>query len=68
VEALRARGCARVAVSSYFLAPGRLHDIAVASALSAGALSPVAPPLGASLDVARLVMSRIGAFGRLRAA
>jgi sirohydrochlorin ferrochelatase len=68
VAALRARGCSRIAVSSYFLAPGKLHDLVVDSALSAGALSPVAPPLGAGLDVARLVMSRIGSFGRLRAA
>jgi sirohydrochlorin ferrochelatase len=60
VAALRARGCTRVAVSSYFLAPGRLHDTVVGSALAAGALEPVAPPLGASLDLARLVMSRIG--------
>ncbi|MEV6930437.1 CbiX/SirB N-terminal domain-containing protein [Dactylosporangium sp. NPDC051485] len=68
VEALRARGCRRIAISSYFLAPGRLHDIAIASALSAGALAPAAPPLGGNLDVARLVMSRIGEFGRVRAA
>ena len=68
VAALRARGCSRIAVSSYFLAPGKLHDLVVDSALSAGALSPVAAPLGDNLDVARLVMSRIGAFGLLRAA
>ncbi|WP_432835427.1 sirohydrochlorin chelatase [Dactylosporangium sp. CA-092794] len=61
VEALRARGCSRIAVSSYFLAPGRLHDHVVSSALLAGALAPVAPPLGSNLDLARLVMSRIGA-------
>ncbi|MEV8514032.1 CbiX/SirB N-terminal domain-containing protein [Dactylosporangium sp. NPDC051484] len=68
VEALRARGCSRIAVSSYFLAPGRLYDTVVDSALAAGALSPVAPPLGGNLDVARLVMSRIGSFGLVRAA
>jgi len=59
VAALRARGCTRIAVSSYFLASGRLYDTVVASALSAGALSPVAPPLGSSPDMARLVMSRV---------
>lgn len=68
VTALRERGCERIAVSSYFLAPGRLHDAVVASALSAGAQSPVAPPLGANLDLARLVMTRIGEFGLVRAA
>jgi sirohydrochlorin ferrochelatase len=68
VDALRARGCARIAISSYFLAPGRLHDLVVGSAHAAGALSPVAPPLGANLDVARLVVSRIGPFGLLQAA
>ncbi|WP_442877547.1 sirohydrochlorin chelatase [Dactylosporangium sp. AC04546] len=60
VSALRSAGCARIAISSYFLAPGRLHDQAVASALSAGALSPASPPLGNNLDMARLVASRIG--------
>lgn len=61
VASLRALGCARIAVASYFLAQGRLHDTVVASALGAGALSPVAPPLGSNLDVARLVVSRIAA-------
>ncbi|WP_327006198.1 cobalamin biosynthesis protein CbiX [Dactylosporangium sp. NBC_01737] len=58
--AVASLGCARVAISSYFLAPGRLHDTAVASAVSAGALSPAAPPLGRALDLARLVVARIG--------
>ncbi|MEU7870692.1 CbiX/SirB N-terminal domain-containing protein [Dactylosporangium sp. NPDC049140] len=68
VAALRARGCERIAVSSYFLAPGKLHDLVVGSALAAGALAPVAAPLCANLDVARLVVARIGAFGLTRAA
>jgi galactokinase len=37
VEHLQALGARRVAVASYFLAPGRLYDIAVESALAAGA-------------------------------
>ncbi|WP_433083682.1 sirohydrochlorin chelatase [Dactylosporangium sp. CA-052675] len=68
VAALRAQGCERIAVSSYFLAPGRLHDLVVGSAVGAGALEPVAAPLCAHVDVARLVMSRIGDFALVRAA
>ncbi|WP_433215197.1 sirohydrochlorin chelatase [Dactylosporangium sp. CS-047395] len=68
VATLRARGCERIAVSSYFLAPGKLHDLVIASAVGAGALEPVAPPLCAHVDVARLVVSRIGDFALLRAA
>lgn len=60
VSALRAQGCAAVVISSYFLATGRLHEAAVASAVSAGALAPAAPPLGRALDLARLVIARIG--------
>lgn len=58
--AVSSLGCSRVAISSYFLAPGRLHDLAVASAVSAGAVSPAAPPLGRARDLARLVVARVG--------
>jgi len=40
----------------------------VASALSAGALEPVAPPLCAHLDIARLVVARLGGSALRRAA
>ncbi|MET7421802.1 CbiX/SirB N-terminal domain-containing protein [Dactylosporangium sp. NPDC005555] len=60
VSALRAQGCTRIAISSYFLATGKLHESAIASAVSAGALEPAAPPLGRALDLARLVVARIG--------
>jgi sirohydrochlorin ferrochelatase len=60
VSALRQQGCSRVAISSYFLATGKLHESAIASAVSAGALTPAAPPLGRALDLARLVVARIG--------
>jgi sirohydrochlorin ferrochelatase len=60
VSSLRSAGCSRIAVAAYFLAPGRLYDTVMASALSAGALSP-APPLGSNLDLARLVVSRVAA-------
>ena len=59
VEALRGQGCARVAVATYFLACGRLYDAAVASARSAGALTPAAAPLGDAMDLARLVLDRV---------
>jgi sirohydrochlorin ferrochelatase len=58
VTALRAAGARRVVMASYFLAPGRLYDAAATSALAAGAVA-VAPPLGAALDVVRLVRRRI---------
>ncbi|MFC5003520.1 sirohydrochlorin chelatase [Dactylosporangium cerinum] len=60
VSALRDQGCSRVAISSYFLATGKLHESAITSAVSAGALEPVAPPLGRALDLARLVVARVG--------
>ncbi len=58
VAALRNEGHARVGVASYFLAPGRLYDMVTASALSAGAVA-VAPPLGASWELARLILERV---------
>ena len=60
VSALRSQGCSQIAISSYFLATGKLHETAVASAVSAGALAPAAPPLGRALDLARLVVARVG--------
>lgn len=43
VSALRARGASRIAVASYFLAPGLLYDRVRADALAAGV--PIAAPL-----------------------
>jgi sirohydrochlorin ferrochelatase len=57
VAALRAQGSARVAVASYFLAPGLLHDRALSMAFSAGAVDASAP-LGAAPELARLVLRR----------
>jgi len=57
VGALRARGARRVAVASYFLACGRLYDLVTGSAVRAGAVA-VAEPLGASWDLARLILER----------
>jgi sirohydrochlorin ferrochelatase len=60
VAALRADGCRRIAVASYFLAPGRLYDMVTSSALSAGAVA-AAPPLGASWHMAQLILDRVTA-------
>lgn len=57
VARVRAQGARRVAVASYFLAPGRLHDLAVASARRGGIVG-VAAPLGDVAEVVDLVLSR----------
>ncbi|WP_203987785.1 sirohydrochlorin chelatase [Virgisporangium aurantiacum] len=57
VARLRAAGARRVAMSAYFLAPGKLYDLAAAGARGAGAVA-VTRPLGASPDLARLVRRR----------
>jgi sirohydrochlorin ferrochelatase len=57
VEALRAAGARRVAVASYFLARGQLYNTVVGSAIDAGAVA-AAEPLGASWDLARLIVDR----------
>lgn len=58
VAALRNEGAQRVAVASYFLAPGRLYDTVTRSASEAGAVA-VAPPLGASWGIAELILSQV---------
>ena len=60
VRALRAAGARRVAVASYFLAPGRLYDAVATSARDAGAVA-VAEPLGDAPDLARVVLARAAA-------
>lgn len=62
VAQLRAAGARRVAVAAYFLAPGRLYDVAARSALDAGAVG-VAAPLGGAWDLAQLVLTRVDAAG-----
>lgn len=66
VAALRARGARRVAVASYFLAPGRLHEAVLADARAAGAIGAAAP-LGASRELVRLVLQRVDAVSPQRA-
>ena len=57
VRMLRERGADRVAVVAYFLACGQLYATVTDSAVQAGAVA-VAEPLGASWDLARLVLDR----------
>jgi sirohydrochlorin ferrochelatase len=57
VAALRGRGATRVAVASYFLAPGRLYDTAARSAQAAGVVG-IAPPLGAAPELVELILAR----------
>jgi hypothetical protein len=51
-----------VAVGSFFLAPGLLPDRAEQTARKAGAVA-VSRPLGASAEIARLVLLRYGVAG-----
>ncbi|HVK22925.1 MAG TPA: sirohydrochlorin chelatase [Actinokineospora sp.] len=55
VAALRARGAKRIAVASWFLAPGLLPDRVIAQA---GPAVRVAAPLGATVEVADLILHR----------
>jgi sirohydrochlorin ferrochelatase len=57
VERVRELGAMRVAAASYFLAPGRLHDVVAASARSAGVMG-VSAPLGAADELVELVLTR----------
>jgi len=60
VARLRAAGARDVAGAAYFLAPGRLYEAAVASALAAGAVG-VAAPLGGAIELAQVVLDRVDA-------
>ena len=62
VTALRHSGARRVAVAGYFLATGKLYDIAVAGAWRAGAVA-VAQPLGAAPELVELVLDRVDSAG-----
>lgn len=55
VRSLRELGCGRVVVAPYFLAPGRLPDRVAVGASEADVLAPV---LGASPEVAQLLLTR----------
>ena len=61
VESLLAAGAKRIAVGSWFLAPGLLPDRVIEQARSAAGAVTVAEPLGADIDVAELVLHRYSA-------
>jgi sirohydrochlorin ferrochelatase len=58
VAALRARGATRLALASWFLAPGLLPDRINAAARAAGPDIVIADPLSADPDVAQLILQR----------
>jgi sirohydrochlorin ferrochelatase len=58
VARLRAAGATRVALATYFLAPGLLYDATVTSAHSAGATA-IAAPLTNAPELAELVTARV---------
>jgi sirohydrochlorin ferrochelatase len=62
VAGLRADGARRVGMAAYFLAPGKLYDIAVRSAQEAGAVV-VAEPMTDAPELVRLVADRVAAAG-----
>ncbi|GAA1831032.1 sirohydrochlorin chelatase [Luedemannella flava] len=57
VDALRRRGATRIVAASYFLAAGKLHDIAAGSARAAGALA-VSGPLADAPELVDLIVKR----------
>ena len=61
VAALRARGARRIAVASWFLAPGRLPDRVATLARAADPAAIVADPLGPDASLADLVLDRYDA-------
>jgi sirohydrochlorin ferrochelatase len=58
IASLRARGATRIAVASWFLAPGRLPDRVHAAARESDPDVLVAGPLGADPGVAELILDR----------
>jgi sirohydrochlorin ferrochelatase len=61
IAALRARGALRIAIGSWFLAPGLLPDRVTRQALATAPDALVAEPLGADPDVADVVLARYAA-------
>lgn len=58
IEQLRARGARRIAVASWFLAPGLLPDRVADQTAATAAGAPVAAPLGVAPELADLVLDR----------
>jgi sirohydrochlorin ferrochelatase len=62
IERLRAGGARRIAVASWFVAPGRLPDRIIAQATDAEPAVTIADPLGAHPELAELVLDRYDAM------
>ena len=58
IASLRARGASRIAVASWFLAPGFLPDRVYNAARAVDPSVVIAEPLGADPDVASLILHR----------
>nr|CEL21217.1 Sirohydrochlorin ferrochelatase [Kibdelosporangium sp. MJ126-NF4]CTQ96217.1 Sirohydrochlorin ferrochelatase (EC 4.99.1.4) [Kibdelosporangium sp. MJ126-NF4] len=58
IASLRERGASRIAVASWFLAPGLLPDRVYGAALAEDPDAVIAEPLGADPDVAELILHR----------
>ena len=67
MAALRARGARRIAVGSWFLAPGLLPDQVASAAVAADPTVTVAAPLGADPSVAEVILDRYAAARRIEA-
>lgn len=67
MAALRAQGARRIAVGSWFLAPGLLPDQVAAAAIAADPTVTVAAPLGADRGVAEVILDRYAAALRIEA-
>lgn len=63
VAELRAAGASRIAVASWFLAPGRLPDAVIEATRRLAPDAPIAEPLGAAPEVAAVVADRYAAAG-----
>ncbi|HEY3753081.1 MAG TPA: sirohydrochlorin chelatase [Pseudonocardiaceae bacterium] len=68
IAALRAGGARRIAVGSWFLAPGLLPDRVARQARAVDPNALVADPLGADEDVADVVLRRYAAVAQLSVA
>lgn len=68
IAALRARGARRIALGSWFLAPGLLPDRVIAAARAVEPDALIAAPLGAAPEVAEVILARYAAELRPEAA
>jgi len=67
IEALRAQGARRIAVASWFLAPGLLPDRVATQALAADPDAIIAEPLGAAEELVEVIVDRYASAVQLAA-